>query len=100
MSTKHRVVGALWSATLIVAILAGIPALLWWAGGNPAAADTWRDLTDGWGDGLAPQITPTAVARALAALCWACWLLLAVAVVAELYHASRGGTARRLRGLS
>lgn len=89
IATLARVVVA---AVSLVAVVAGVPALLA-AFGNPVA-----ELVDVFGDELASQATlaRTALTSLLVVVGWVTWAMVATSVVVEVVAAARGTMARPL----
>jgi hypothetical protein len=87
-----RAVGAV---VLCAALLAGVPALLWWAAGWPLPTDvpSWGQVSSA----LTSSLEPGVVIDLLALVCWVAWGVLAWAVLVELAATVRGRTARRRR---
>ncbi len=82
----------------LLALVVGVPVLLWRAGGPPIPGDAfdWDKARDAVDTG----ITPRAVTGILVFVCWVAWFVLAWALLSEVWNRAFGRSSRQVRGMS
>jgi nucleoid-associated protein YgaU/DNA-binding SARP family transcriptional activator len=98
MTTTAARLRGLLAALLLLALVAGLPLLLWLVAGSPlpTSLPTWNQITDTF---TQPDYTGEFLLGVIKAVAWLAWATFAAAMITETFAQLRGVRAPRLRGL-